>query len=250
MDLPDILHVEAAGYGGFAGGRSRGSIPPHFIAFEAFRRVLEQFPGARRLHIGGAADPLLHPRFFDMARHAAERGLEVSADSVLTGLSRERAEACVESGLRRLNVPFDAQDAVLQRNLKRLHEAKRRLGAAYPRIFLQKPTPAAATGRCDRPSRSVYLSTSCDVLPCDRVKGPWRPTFGNARKEGMLRVWNGEEFRAFREKLASDDLPKVCAGCELRNSPLDLGQNGAWNESTMPPPSATSSTTPPRPTAA
>ena len=250
MDLPDILQIEAVGYGGLSGGKSRYSIPPHFMGFESFKRVLEQLPGLSRLHIGGAGDPLLHPRFFEMVRHATERGLEVSADSRLTGLSAERAEACVGSGLRRLNVSFDPDDAVLQRYLKRLHEAKRRLGAPYPKIFLANPAVAPAAGRCDRPSRVLYLSTSCEALPCDHVRGPRRPTFGNVQKEGAVKVWNGEEFRAFREQLASDQLPEACAKCALRHSPLEFGQNAAWSESTMPPPSAKSSTTPPRPIAA
>jgi radical SAM protein with 4Fe4S-binding SPASM domain len=250
MDLPDIVHIEAAGYGGLAGWKSRRSIPPHFIAFDAYRRVLEQFPGARHLHIGGAADPLLHPRFFDMVRHALERGLEVSADSILTGLSEARAEACVQSGLRRIYVPLDSQDAVLQRNLKRLHQAKQRLGIAHPEVFVEEATTPVAGGRCDRPWRAVYVSTACEALPCDQVKGPLRPSFGNVHKEGALRVWNREEFRRFRERLASDDVPEACARCELRHSPLDFSQNAAWSESTTPPPSAKSSTTPPRPTAA
>jgi len=250
MELPDIVHIEAAGYGGLVARSPRG-LPPVFMAFEAYRRVLEQFPNLRRVHIGGAGDPLLHPRFFDMVRHAAERGLDVSADSLLTGLSAERAEACVESGLRRINVPFDAQNAVLQRNLKRLHEAKRRLSATYPKVFLGTAAVALAGSRCDRPWRAVYLSASCEALPCDRVKGLRRPSFGSMHKEGALKVWNREEFRAFRERLASDAVPEVCAGCELRHSPLDFGQNAAaWSESTTPPPSAQSSTTPPRPTAA
>jgi radical SAM protein with 4Fe4S-binding SPASM domain len=247
MDLPDILHIEAVGYGGLSGGKSRHAIPPHFIAFDAFKRVLDQFPRVRRLHIGGAGDPMLHPRFFDMVRHAAERGLEVSADSVLTGLSDARAEICVESGLRRLVVPADKGDVVLQRSLKRLQAAKQRLSIAFPEVQADK---ALAGGRCDRPWRAVYLSTACEVLPCDRAMGPKRPSFGNAQKEGVLRVWNREEFRAFRERLASDDVPEACVRCEMRNSPADFGENAAWSASTMPPPSATSSTTPPRPTAA
>lgn len=254
MDLPEILHIEAVGYGGLSGspsgGNSRHSIPPHFIGFEPFKRVLEQLPGLSRLHIGGAGDPMLHPRFFHMVRHAAERGLEVSADSVLTGLSVERADACVESGLRRLNVPLDPDNAVLRRNLKRLHDAKRRLKTDIPEIRLLEGIPSGKTGRCDRPSRALYISTSCEALPCDHARGPRRPTFGNVDKEGVAKVWNREEFRAFRERLASDQLFEACAQCALRDSPLEFGENAAWSESTMPPPSAQSSTTPPRPIAA
>jgi radical SAM protein with 4Fe4S-binding SPASM domain len=258
MEIPGILHIEAVGYGGLSGspsgGQSRHSIPPHFIAFDAYKRVLDQFPHVSRVHIGGAGDPMRHPRFFDMVRIAAERGLEVSADSILTGLSDARAEICVESGLQRLVVPPARGDAVLQRNLKRLQAARERLHIATPEVVVQQPM--AAGGRCDRPWRAIWVSTSCEALPCDRAIGPRRQSFGGLQKEDILRIWNREEFREFRDRLASADLPEVCSRCELRHSPADFGENAvngtgiAWKESTTPLPSATSSTTPPRPTAA
>jgi len=249
MQLPEILQIEAVGYRGFLPYKTRGALPPSFMPFDAFCSVLQQMPGLRRLHIGGAGDPLLHPRFFDMVRHAAQQGIEVSADSALTALSDARAEACVESGLVRLHVPHDPSDAVLQRYLKRLQAAKDRLGTSLPEVIVGEP-PSSAEGRCDRPWRAVYLGTSCDALPCDQVRGSRRPSFGNAAKEGVLRVWNGEAFREFRDRLSSDAPPEACAGCQLRHSPVDFGQNAAWSESAMPPKSVPSSTTAQSPTAA
>ena len=248
MQLPDILQIEAVGYRGLLPYKSRGALPPSFIPFETFCRVLQQMPGLRRLHIAGAGDPLLHPRFFDMVRHAAQQGIEVSADSSLTALSDARAEACVESGLARLHLPPEPGDAVLQRYLKRLQAAKDRLGTQHPEIVRMQVS--RAYGRCDRPWRAVYLGTSCEALPCDQVQGPRRPSFGNMAKEGVLRVWNAEAFGEFRDRLSSDAPPDVCAGCDLRHSPAEFGENAAWSASPMPPKSAPSLTTAPPPTAA
>lgn len=247
MELPQFLHVEAVGYGGLVPDRSRRALPPAFMPFDAFCRVLAQMPGLRGLHIAGAGDPMLHPRFFDMVRHANTLGVEVSAESRLTGLSEARAEACVESGLARVIVPDAPADPLLARALKRLVEARKRLGARTPEIQLPR---VQAGGRCDRPWRALYLSTSCEALPCDHAHGPSRPKFGNAAKEGVVHAWNADAFRAFRERLASEAPPEACAGCALRCSPHDIGENPAWRKSAMPPKSAPSSTTAPTPTAA
>jgi radical SAM protein with 4Fe4S-binding SPASM domain len=247
MELPDILHIEAVGYRGLAPCKPRSALPPSFIGFEAFCRVLQQMPGLRRLHMGGG-DALLHPRFFDMVRAATQQGIEVSASSILTGLSRERAEACVESGLQRFVVAYDPSDAVLQRNLRRLREAKDRLGARTPEIEIAR---LRTGGQCDRPWRAVYLGTSGEVLACDRASGPRRPVFGSAAKQGVLKAWNADAFHEFRHRLASDTPPDVCASCEMRHSALGFGENAEpWNALGTPAKSVPSSTTVPSRTAA
>jgi radical SAM protein with 4Fe4S-binding SPASM domain len=119
------------------------------MPYDAFCRLLDQFPAVRELHLQGLGEPLLHPRFFDMVRYAAQRGIEVSTNTNLTALSERRAEECVKSGLARLHVSLDAAEArayeyirvgarfsKVLRNLGWLNEAKERLGAAQPEIRL------------------------------------------------------------------------------------------------------------------
>lgn len=133
------------------GGRSGdGSLrPPAFMPFETFCRLLEQFPDLRELQLQGMGEPFLHPRFLDMVRFAAARGIEVSTNTNLTALSGRRAEECVASGLKHLHVSLDAADPAayeyirigsrfdrVARNLERLVQAKRRLGRREPRITL------------------------------------------------------------------------------------------------------------------
>jgi hypothetical protein len=36
-------------------------------------------------------------------------------------------------------------------------------------------------------------------------------------QDGLTRVWNGAEYRAFRARLASDDPPDVCRTCAVYN---------------------------------
>lgn len=106
-------------------GRRGG--PPGFLSFDAFCRLLEQLPGLGRLHLAGAIEPLQHPRFFDMVRHASARGVEVSTATRLTVLNERRAEECVKSGLRHLQVPLDAAGT-------RVYDFSRR-GAAHERLL-------------------------------------------------------------------------------------------------------------------
>jgi MoaA/NifB/PqqE/SkfB family radical SAM enzyme len=121
--------------------------PPAFLSFDHFTALLGQFPGVRELHLQGMGEPLMHPRFFDMVRHAAGRGIEVSTNSNLTLLSERRADECVRSGLRRLHVSLDGASAPVYesirvrakfdrvlRNVRRLVDARARSGGPCPEI--------------------------------------------------------------------------------------------------------------------
>jgi MoaA/NifB/PqqE/SkfB family radical SAM enzyme len=122
---------------------------PAFMSFDTFRELMDQFPELTELHLQGMGEPLMHPRFFDMVRYAARRGVTVTTNSNLTLVSERRAEECVTSGLRRLHVSLDgasaqtyeyirvrARHARVLRNLARVVAAKRRAASALPEIEL------------------------------------------------------------------------------------------------------------------
>lgn len=157
VPLPDFVQIEPVGQCNlrcrmcpiaYRGEGERGA-PPAFMPFATFCAILEQFPTLRELQLQGMGEPYLHPRFLDMVRFAAARGIEVSTNTNLTALSERRAEECVTSGLRRLCVSLDAADpaayeyirvgsrfARVARNLERLAQAKRRLERSDPAIWL------------------------------------------------------------------------------------------------------------------
>src|SRR3954469_21175927 len=123
--------------------------PPAFMSYETFCRLVDGFPALTELHLQGLGEPLMHPRFFDMVRYASARGIEVSTNTNMTVLPERRAEECVTSGLARVHVSLDGAtaqtyeyirlrarfDRVL-RNLKRLTDARARLGGGRPQIQL------------------------------------------------------------------------------------------------------------------
>ena len=109
---------------------------PAFMRFDAFCRLVDKLAPPLELHLRGE-EPLLHPRFLDMVAYAAQRGIAVEATTRLPAFTARRAEACVKSGLRRLNVALGPQPSGLaQRGLQRLEEAKRRLNSDLPEIVM------------------------------------------------------------------------------------------------------------------
>jgi MoaA/NifB/PqqE/SkfB family radical SAM enzyme len=69
--------------------------------------------------------------------------------------------------------------------------------------------------RCDRPWRGIHVGASGEALPCARLKTPQRLNLGNMRRDGVVRVWNSDAYREFRERLACDDPPDICRGCAV-----------------------------------
>jgi hypothetical protein len=121
---------------------------PAFMSFEAFCRLVDRARPPAQLLLQGDAEPLLHPRFFDMVAYAVQRGVEVDATTRLPAFTARRAEECVKSGLRTLNVVLDPAPAGLsRRGLERLDEAKRRLGSRLPEVRLLEAAPAALPQR-------------------------------------------------------------------------------------------------------
>ena len=321
MNLPRFVQIEPVGQCNLKCRMCpvvyRDEKPPAFMPYEVFCGLIDQFDGVRELHLQGLGEPLLHPRFFDMVRYAAGRGIEVSTNTNLTALSVRRAQDCVKSGLARIHISLDAADASVYeyirlrarydkvlRNLGWLMEARERLHSDTPQVCLvavamrtnlqqlpalvrlahaygvhslsvqhlahdfsesslppqyrpmrrfvdeetllvedparvgrwfdearalavalgvelrlPNPSPGAharhGRERCDWPWRGAYVAYSGEAMPCCMVATPDRINFGSMTKEGVEPVWNGEGYRAFRDRLDSADPPDVCKGCAV-----------------------------------
>jgi radical SAM protein with 4Fe4S-binding SPASM domain len=79
----------------------------------------------------------------------------------------------------------------------------------------RRADPPAAGLRCDRPWRGIYVGASGEALPCAMLKTPQRLNLGNMRRSGVVRVWNSEAYREFRERLASSIPPDICRRCAV-----------------------------------
>ena len=286
--------------------------PPAFMDFDVFVRIVGEMTRLKRLHLQGLGEPFMHPRFFDMVRHASDRGIRVTSNSNMTLLGDRRAEQCLNSGLAELHVSIDgataatyesirvrARYARVRRNLAHLTALQRQRGLSRPRIvivfvlmrrnfeelpglvrqaagwgigevfvqhlchdfgesslpghyapmrdFVDRETIAGvesasvdaafeearteagrlgvelrlprtrrkATPGCDWPWTGAYFSYEGLAMPCCMIGTPDRLNFGNAGVHGAASLWRGADYRAFRERLASDDPPDICRSCAL-----------------------------------
>src|SRR5947209_6666893 len=81
--------------------------PPAFMAFQTFTGLVDENPRLETLHLQGLGEPLMHPRFVDMVRYAAGRGIRVTTNSNFTLVNERKAAAIVDSGLDCLHVSID-----------------------------------------------------------------------------------------------------------------------------------------------
>lgn len=113
-----------------------------------FRRVLHACRGARRLHLQGWGEPLLHPRYPDMLAEAVAAGYEVGLTTNGMHLDANMARMLVAAGVdmvalslagtgpRNDAVRRGAPVARVLEALDRLREAKARAGRALPGVHL------------------------------------------------------------------------------------------------------------------
>ncbi len=121
--------------------------PPAFMDFDLFKRIVGEFPDLEELQLQGLGEPMMHPRFFEMVRYAASKGIRVGTNSNLTLLNARRAELCVTSGLHELHASIDGASARVYEairvrahfdriiaNLERLVAIRRHLGSETPHL--------------------------------------------------------------------------------------------------------------------
>jgi MoaA/NifB/PqqE/SkfB family radical SAM enzyme len=134
---------------------------PTLLEFDAFCRLLDGFPQLAELHLQGLGEPLMHPRFFDMVRHAAARGVAVSTNSNLTLLTQARALQAAACGLAEISVSIDAPASPLYESI--------RIGARLPRVLRNLDRLVAACRAVPQPPRlrivMVLMRRNLHALP-------------------------------------------------------------------------------------
>jgi MoaA/NifB/PqqE/SkfB family radical SAM enzyme len=76
----------------------------------SFARILDSLPELEHLELQGEGEPLLHPAFFEMARAARARGIEVSTITNGSLFSPERIEKLLDADLTSLLVSIESPD--------------------------------------------------------------------------------------------------------------------------------------------
>lgn len=227
--------------------RHRGLMPE-----ATFQRALA---GAGRLEfvlLFQWGEPLLHPRFVDLALAARAHGARTLVTTNGTLLDERRVTGLLDAGLDRVTVSIDGDATTHQavrgvplarteEGLQRLVEARdaRHSATAVDVSVVVAPETEAAVGtvaqrwagRADRVQAIPLLTRGPRRTRC---REPWRGglvvlqdgrvtvccvdhdgvlAVGHVERDRVQDLWNGPAMQALRAAHATGDLPTLCAGC-------------------------------------
>jgi MoaA/NifB/PqqE/SkfB family radical SAM enzyme len=90
----------------------------HHLAWDDFRRVVDQFPRLERVVLHGIGEPLLNKELPRFVAHLKQRGAEVLFNTNAIPLNRQRGDALVAAGLDEMRVSLDAVTPELYARLR------------------------------------------------------------------------------------------------------------------------------------
>jgi MoaA/NifB/PqqE/SkfB family radical SAM enzyme len=217
-----------------------------------FRSLVDRTPTLRFILPFQWGEPLLHPEIDAMVRYAADRGIRSMLTTNGTLLDDAMAGRLLASGLDRLTVSVDGDDATherirefpLQELRERVAALKRRRDAGRHRLRIdvsmvldEETLPALASyraqwqGIADRVQVIPRLAEGPRRNPC---REPWRGSLvvlvdgtvtaccadsegrlalGNAHRDAPARILNDAPLRELRRRHACRDFPEPCHGC-------------------------------------
>lgn len=104
----------------------------------------------------------------------------------------------------------------IQQELEGLTESASRLGVEAT-VWRQasKYSTRSKDALCSWVFSRPYISSDLRIVPCCMLGNPDVAELGDARR--FVEVWNGEEYRAFRQAHLDGKIPKVCQACYQQN---------------------------------
>lgn len=124
-----------------------GTRSKRHMAFNEFKRILDNFPFVRKISLVGLGEPLLNPDLFSMISYAKSKGINIGFATNGTLLNDENCRKIIDSRLDWINVSLDSPDKkrfemirkgarfdLVIENIKRLLKAK--ADKAIPEISL------------------------------------------------------------------------------------------------------------------
>jgi len=119
--------------------------PARHLSYEAFIRILDQFPGLRWIDITGIGEGLCHPRYLDMVREIKRRGIFLELYDPFVLWTPAVTDRMLDCGLNRIQPSVDAATKetyekirvgatwdVMLNNLRYLFREKERRGVRLP----------------------------------------------------------------------------------------------------------------------
>jgi len=187
---------------------------------EVKRRLQSELPQIRMVVVVMRQN--LH-ELADLVRLAARVGV----DSVFVQhLCHDFGEDTLPAHYRPMH-EFVAEQTLLSEAPARVDEAFSTARAAADELGVDlrlpqttpRPAPPGTRGpeRCEWPWRGAYFSYDGRAMPCCMVATPDRINFGDASTDGVIPIWENSSYRAFRDRLDSDNPPDICRSCAVYN---------------------------------
>lgn len=211
--------AEPVAYAAVRGKDKFSAIVQNIRAFRALQRQLAAERPVVSLWLTGLKETVQQiPAFVDLAAEMDVR--EVHLQRLVyfpTGQGLARADQALFEGLT------GEEDALIREAEER---AKRHgitfsaSGATEPGTSLKQAGDSTPWSLCTRPWTLMYFTAHGRALPCCiapfSMRGYDAFTLGDARRQSLDEIWNGEAYRTFRRQLLSDEPPVSCANCGLR----------------------------------
>jgi radical SAM protein with 4Fe4S-binding SPASM domain len=71
---------------------------------------------------------------------------------------------------------------------------------------------------CILPWSSIFINHNGDINPCCFSE----KKVGSLKDDNLSGIWNGKNYKSFRQKISIGDLPQECIKCELKYSPENI----------------------------
>ncbi|MBI1851461.1 MAG: radical SAM protein [Planctomycetes bacterium] len=226
--------------------------PQGLIDYALFEKILAENPQLEFMLLFQWGEPFLHPRVLDMVRACAARGVRTMLTSNGTLLGPERRREILESGLTRLTISIDGvgdtHTRIRRYPYERLRESvltlvreRDALGRgpaidvsmvvfdeteadvpAFRREWVGvvdrvQAIPMFVAGKRESACRELWRGTMVVLwdgrvtVCCADYDGAL--VVGDARKERLVDVWDGERMRALRRAHLESRFPGICAQC-------------------------------------
>ncbi len=178
--------------------RLRSSTPDLEVVFVAMRRNVHELPDLVRL-VADIGVPGIHVQNLS---HSFEDATALPGYDAIRRFTLDEALWT---------------DGGTEPAFERARAEAERLGV---RLRLPKTTEPAGRRRpgspgCFWPWEELYVHHDGRVQPCCMIMGEDRAVLGDALRDGIAMVWDGDAYRAFRRRLLTEDPPDVCRGCSL-----------------------------------
>ncbi len=115
-------------------------------SWEDFEATMQMLPNIQQIEIQGEGEPLLHPRFFEMAAMAQARGIKISTISNGSMFSEKRIGEILDTGIAAIMVSIESADPndfrsirggkfeIVERGIANLLAARNARGSETPSV--------------------------------------------------------------------------------------------------------------------